>query len=141
MNGKKVLIDTGIFKGLIDKDDQYYEDAKHLVGKLTEGYKLMTTNFILDETITLIRKKCGVYKLKGFVALLENNFNTLEVIRVTIRDEEAAWKWIFYDWKDLSFTDCVSFAVIKRLGIEQVATFDEHFELAGFEVVSKDKSG
>ena len=35
---------------------------------------------------------------------------------------------------DLSFTDCVSFAVMKRLGIGRAAAFDRHFSRAGFKM-------
>lgn len=44
-----------------------------------------------------------------------------------------AWK-IFekYSDKDFSFTDCTSFIVMKMLEINEVFSFDKHFEQYGF---------
>jgi len=53
---------------------------------------------------------------------------------VTAADEAKAWDWFGLDWSDLSFTDCVSFAVMKRLGIGRAAAFDRHFARAGFKM-------
>jgi len=39
-----------------------------------------------------------------------------------------------YADQKVSFTDCISFAMMKRLQIKQVFTFDYHFSLAGFDV-------
>ena len=36
--------------------------------------------------------------------------------------------------QDVSFTDCVSFALMNQHDIERAFTFDRHFALAGFEV-------
>jgi predicted nucleic acid-binding protein len=33
-----------------------------------------------------------------------------------------------------SFTDCLSFAVMKHSGLSRAFTFDNHFRVAGFEV-------
>jgi predicted nucleic acid-binding protein len=35
----------------------------------------------------------------------------------------------------LSLTDCVSFAVIRRLGLRKVFCFDRHFQEQGIEIV------
>jgi predicted nucleic acid-binding protein len=47
-------------------------------------------------------------------------------------DVEAAWA-IYERFRDKrwSFTDCVSYVVIQRLGIEKAFAFDEHFQQFG----------
>ena len=37
--------------------------------------------------------------------------------------------------RQLSLVDCSSFETMRRLGIEKVFTFDEHFREQGFEVI------
>jgi len=37
----------------------------------------------------------------------------------------------------LSFTDCVSFVLMKSKNIKKVFTFDYHFQLAGFQICPK----
>lgn len=134
----KIFLDSGIFKALIDKRDQHHREAGKIAKKLFEGEKrLVTTNFIIDETATLIRIKCSVNALKKFRDLLDERKQDMDIIRITVEDEKMAWKWIFYDWPKLSYTDCTSFAVMKRLGINEAATFDEHFQMAGFEVIRR----
>lgn len=51
-------------------------------------------------------------------------------------DESLKLKaWDFFrkhDYKDYSFTDCVSFALMKEMKLTRYLGFDKHFERAGF---------
>ena len=92
---------------------------------------LVTSNFVIDETITLVRMHLGHRiaveigdKLwKGVLAI---------VIHVTEEDERAAWE-VFkrYSDKSFSFTDCTSFVLMKRLHIDRAFSFDRHFRQTG----------
>ena len=42
-----------------------------------------------------------------------------------------------HDDKEWSLTDCISFQIMRREGIQQALTADHHFEQAGFEVLLK----
>jgi hypothetical protein len=42
-----------------------------------------------------------------------------------------------YSDQHLSFTDCVSFVLMKIKKIKRVFTFDHHFQLAGFQIYPK----
>lgn len=55
-----------------------------------------------------------------------------EIEIVKVEDFEAAWE-LFYGFrdKDWSFTDCVSFIVMERLGISSAFAFDDHFRQYG----------
>jgi len=55
-------------------------------------------------------------------------------MRVTVADEAGAWQWFVKNWSKLLFTNCVSFAFMKRLRITRAAAFDEHFKRAGFKI-------
>ncbi len=59
-----------------------------------------------------------------------------QIVSVTAEDQKEAWK-IFKKFKDqeFSFTDCTSFAVMKRLGLSRVLTVDKHFRVMGFVLV------
>lgn len=131
-----VFIDTSFFKAIIDNKDQFHDQAIRIMDKLKKGYsEVVTSNFILDESFTLIRIKCGLKLALEFRRYLEESSAVLKIIRVTISDEASAWNWFVKDWSKLSFTDCVSFALMKRLGIEKVAAFDADFQKAGFRAV------
>lgn len=128
-----VFVDTGMFKALVDEKDDFHKQAIQIWQRLKqEKTQLVTSNYMLDENFTLLRKRRGRIVVdefrKSFLKV-----NEIKIIRVTVADEAGAWEWFLLDWSDLSFTDCVSFAMIKRLGITRVATFDTHFQRAGFQ--------
>lgn len=131
----QVFVDTSFFKAFIDKKDEFHPQAIQIFKSLqSSNNPLITSNYILDETFTVIRSKCGLELAKDFKKVLENFEGGLKIIRVLIIDERNAWKYFFRDWSGLSFTDCVSFAAMTRLGLKHVATFDTHFQKAGFQI-------
>jgi predicted nucleic acid-binding protein len=96
---------------------------------------LLTTNYIFDETVTLLGMKLGWTVAAEFGRRLKESTSLLWV-NVTPQDEARAWEiFLQYDDQDFSFTDCVSFAVMQRLGIEAAFAFDEHFSTMRFQQV------
>ena len=58
---------------------------------------------------------------------------SLELVRILPEDEEHAWTFfIRHRDKDYSYTDCTSFALMRRLGLTVAVTTDRHFRQAGF---------
>jgi len=132
----KVFVDSEFWVSLSDPQEVRHGRTIEMVKEFrVEESFLVTSNFVLDETFTIIRKRQGIYRVRKFQRLLAEFGNKLIPERVTVGDEEEAWKWFWYDWKDLSYTDCTSFALMKRLKLTHAVTFDEHFEMAGFERV------
>ena len=128
-----IFVDTSGFKAIIDKKDQFHLEAASIWRRIKEsGTVLITSNFILDETFTLIRARSGIDQVILFRDILAKSSSALKIIRVTQSDEANAWAWFVKDWSKLSFTDCVSFALMKRLNITRVISFDNHFKRAGF---------
>lgn len=135
MVSNKVFVDTSWFKAFINEKDEFYHTAFIQMEKFIQGnYLLVTTNFIVDESLTLIRIRCGLETAMKFKDLLYEMAGILKIVRVTPKDEEDSWKWFPKNWSKLSFTDCTSFAVMKRLDLKDVATFDNHFARAGFTI-------
>lgn len=134
MSKPSVFVDTSGFKALVDSKDEFHMRIKPIWQHLSqEDIDLVTSNYILDESFTLIRDRCGVKIVEKFRDILAKSPN-LKIIRVSLADEAKAWNWFTKDWSKLSFTDCVSFALMKRLSIKRVATFDNHFPRAGFKI-------
>lgn len=138
---KKVFVDTSFFKALIDEKDEFWTEASAILTLLERSdSELITSNYIVDETATLLRVRRGLEKSLKFRRLLIGGMPTIKLVRVTIADDAIAWDWFKNDWSNLSFTDCVSFAVMKRLELSHVATFDDHFKRAGFTIVGKTRT-
>lgn len=127
------FVDTSMFYALVDENDDFHKQATQIWEKQKPGKnQLLTSNYILDETFTLIRQRRGRKIVDEFRKSL---LSGIKIIRVTVADEAGAWDFFLQDWSELSFTDCVSFALMKRLDIKLALTFDEHFRRAGFELV------
>ena len=95
----------------------------------------MTSEYIFDETITLIRTSLGYQEAVEFGEKVKKS-NLTQIISVTQEDRKAGWK-IFkkYDDQVFSFTDCVSFAQMERLEINIALGLDEDFKTMGYRVV------
>lgn len=53
---KRVFVDTSAWVAINSKDDQCHDEASLINQKLiVEGYRYITTNFVLDETYTFLR--------------------------------------------------------------------------------------
>lgn len=131
MNNKKIFIDTSAFIALRDSGDVNHSNAKSALSYIEDyNLKLVTTNFILDEVYTFFSRFHEIAVEMGEYIL--NSPDIIEYHRITSQDETKAWNIAkkYYD-KSFSFTDCTSFAICKRLKIENVFAYDNHFEQFG----------
>jgi predicted nucleic acid-binding protein len=87
----------------------------------------VTSNYILDEILTLLKTKLGLTIAISFGQKLWAQ-EVSALLRITEEDEERAWS-VFRQYADkgFSFTDCTSFALMERLDINTVFAFDDHF--------------
>ncbi len=125
-----LFADTSFFYALAYKKDPHHQNAKKLLNSLEAP--LITSNYVFDELITILRYDFSHEAAVHYgQSILSSKF--CSIARVSREDEEAAWD-IFLKYSDqkFSFTDCTSFAVMKRLDLKEVACFDVHFDTAGF---------
>jgi len=121
-----IFADTSGWYALVDESDPDHPRARHWFKQ--NRLPLITTDYILDEVLTLIRTSLEHRKAVEFGEKLLAS-RLAQLISVTKEDKERAWA-IFqrYDDKVLSFTDCTSFAVMERLEIDTAFTVDHDFE-------------
>ena len=136
MEERTLFVDTGAWFSLADKSDQYHKRATSIYpGLLKDYHHLTTTNLIIAETYILIRRALGH---QPAIAFLENIAASPRIIKIysNSKMEEAA-EVILRQYKDqdFSYTDAVSFALMKHYGIEQAFSFDRHFTTAGFTLI------
>ena len=132
-----IFIDTGPFLGRYLARDQHHRAALEGWQRLRDSSaRCFTSSFVLDEAITLLSRWAG----PGFAAERARNIltsNRLTVLRPDAQDELAAVDLLEkLGDQGVSYTDCISFQLMRRRGLRQVFTFDRHFEVAGFEVWS-----
>lgn len=127
---KMLFVDTGAWYALVDKNDPDHKEAASFMKN--NKIPLLTTNFVFDETVTLLRSRLGWNVAKEFGLRLKDS-RFVSLISVKDEDEEKAWEiFLKYKDKDFSYTDCTSFAVMKRLKTDTVFTFDSHFQTMRF---------
>jgi len=127
---KWVFVDTSAWYALIDAKDP---DHLSVLPSLQQYQNnLLTSNYIVDETITLLRYRVGWQYARQFGEQLFSG-RLAQYIRVTEPDEKAAWE-IFERYQDkiFSFTDCTSFVLMKRLELSTAITLDSDFKSFGF---------
>jgi predicted nucleic acid-binding protein len=102
---------------------------------LRDGGILLSTNYVLDETLTLIRMRLGLRAAEEWWAQIEGSSRIRWEWIDPMRAEKAR-RW-FFQWKDkdFSFTDCTSFVVMKEARARLALTTDRPFRQAGFEKV------
>lgn len=127
---RQIFVDTSLFYAHAFARDVHHRLAVDFLRR--PPAPLVTTNFVFDELVTILRYDFGHRVAAEYGRhLLESKICALA--RLTPEDEEAAWHlFLKYADQNFSFTDCTSFAFMRRLGITEAATFDSHFETAGF---------
>jgi uncharacterized protein len=131
---QKIFVDTSAFYALLDRSDKYHKQASLLwPGLLDEETGLVTTNYVVWETIGLLQNRIG-YEAANLWC--KDVLAVLDILWVN----EAIHQRAMDLWNNLgrlrvSFTDCVSFVIMHQKGIETAFCFKKHFEEHGFILV------
>jgi len=130
-----IYIDTGAFIARYLAGDQYHLEAVSLWHEIkTVQESCFTSNFVLDETLTLLGRRAGY----GFAAERAENIyasKLITILRPTRQEEIKAIEFLRkYADQAVSFTDCISFVLMKNKKIRKVFSFDRHFQFAGFKI-------
>ena len=130
---RQLFVDTSTWFALANRGDPDHREACRVLESFRG--RLVTSNFVFDETVTLC-----LYRLGRKAALRVGDElrggRLADIVRATIDDEDRAWGLFGRRAdKQYSFTDCVSFVLMRRLGIEQAAALDDDFRREGFSVL------
>ena len=102
--------------------------------KVAVQIDLVTSDYVIDETLTIIRYRVSHKAAVVFGdSLMDSRIVT--IFAITDNEKLAAWALFKkYSDKELSFTDCSSFALMKKQGVRQAFSFDDHFRQTGFQL-------
>lgn len=133
---RRVFVDTSGWYALIDRrDDEHVRTGSFVREWLRSGGRLVSSDYVLDESFTLARARSGPRAAFQLMDLLERTAAVdLEWVG-SERFDRAAAMFRRYDDQAFSFTDCTSFVVMRELELTKALTSDEHFRIAGFELV------
>jgi len=132
---KPVFVDTSAWFALESRRDRNHQRASELLPTLARSRPLITSNHVLGESYTLMRKQLGHEAATGFIRSL-NRSRRLEILFTPQELEKKAYQLLArYDDQRFSFVDATSFVWMKKLRIREAFTFDQHFTVAGFLVI------
>lgn len=129
-----IYIDTSAFYAIFDVGDTNHKKAKKIWAVLINSQDVITcNNYVLVETNALLQHRFGmsaVLDLQKIMPLLQIDWITPEYHHFAISSLLST------NLRDLSLVDCSSFETMRRLGIEKVFAFDDHFSRQGFELIA-----
>ncbi len=130
---KRLFVDTSAWFAYVNRDDPDHER----VARALEDFPgiLLTSSYVFDETVTLLLARLG-HEVAARTGEFLLDPDMTAFVRVTPEDERNAWRlFLARPDKTYSFTDCTSFALIRRLGLQDVAALDLDFRREGFALV------
>jgi predicted nucleic acid-binding protein len=133
MAAEPLFIDSGGFYALVSAESAPHADAVAIMEESRRvRRRAVTTDYVLDETATLLRARGLTKQLKEFLWLTESS-QALNIEWMT-PDRFAAARTFMLKHLDqeFSFTDCASFIVMKELRLIDALATDKHFRIAGF---------
>lgn len=134
MNG--LFVDTAGWMACADSADPAH--VKSRVARdaaLEAGQTLVTTDFVIDETLTLIRVRLGLDAANTWWQQIDGSARLRWERIDSGRFEKARDLFFQYRDKDFSFTDCTSFVVMREIRLTRALTTDRHFRQMGFQVL------
>jgi uncharacterized protein len=131
-----VFVDTGGWMACADGADPAHVACTAARDATLEADRiLITTDFVVDETLTLIRFRLGLAAANAWWQQIDGSARLRWERVESDRFERARNLFFQYRDKDLSFTDCTSIAVMRELKLKTVITTDRHFQQVGFDVM------
>ena len=132
----RIFIDTLFVIALINRRDQYHQQALDLAEQF-EGSPLLVTDVVLLEIGNALARN---YKQEA-VAIIDQFLAAEEVEVVHLTPRLFAQGFALYKShqdKAWGLVDCISFTVMREAGMTQVLTFDQHFVQAGFQALMRE---
>jgi len=137
MNAERVLVDTWGWLALADDREPKHRAVRALIQnawRQTEA--VLTTDYILDETFTLVFRRLPFARARRFVSTIEaaEQQRSLQTERISPERFAVAKKLRlrFRDKPLISFTDLTSMVVMQELQVKRVITANDHFRHVGF---------
>ena len=133
MAAREVFVDTSALYALIDKRDSHHRKASGAVTQLlNSGRRLVTTDYVVAETVNLANARAGSALGTRVLDLIEQSAGIRIEWISSARFEST--KRFFRKHTDhrYSFTDCASFVVMRELDVADALTTDRHYVEAGF---------
>ena len=129
----EVFLDSAYVIALAQVTDAHHSPAVEMSRQLAaRSVLIVTTGAVLLEIGNALAKVKSREAAVRFITHLQNS-RVVEIVPLT--KDLLATGWELFSQrpdKDWSWTDCISFVIMRERGLKQALTSDGHFEQAGF---------
>jgi len=133
---KALFVDTAGWMACADGADPAHARCRTARDSALEaGQSLVTTDFVIDEALTLIRFRLGLDAADAWWHQIDGSARIRWERIDSDRFERARLLFFQHRDKDFSFTDCTSFAIMRELRLTHALTTDRHFRQVGFQML------
>jgi len=131
-----LLIDTWGWLVLHNKREPRYAEINAFYRRLRmDGGSIYTTDYILDETLTMLFRRLPFSLARRSTSLLdkavEQGYLKLEWISPARFEAAKGLRLRLHDKPGISFTDLTSMVVMRELDLSSILTDDDHFLQVG----------
>jgi len=124
------FVDSSFWIALVAPRDSRHTEAEAIWA--TGPGALITTNHVLGETWTFLRRRADHRRAMWFLEQVERS-PSVTLVHVGPDLEDESWRWLRrHDERAYSFVDATSFAVMRRRRLRESLAFDGDFTAAGF---------
>jgi predicted nucleic acid-binding protein len=126
-----VFVDTSALLAVLHAADENHARASRRFRSLLESdEELVTTSYVLVETVALLQHRFGLGSVRGFQDAVAPVLGVVWVDAELHAEGTAAL--LTANRRELSLVDCISFACMRRQGLTRALHFDRHFREQGF---------
>lgn len=128
-----IFVDTWGWLALADPHDAHHAQATEYYEEFSgSGVGVLTSNFVLTETFTLVfRRRPYSEAMRFSSALLQSSVIQVEAVTESRFLKAFELRKRFSDKPRISFTDLSSMAIMIELNITDILTGDAHFSQVG----------
>ena len=117
---------------MADPQDSFHAQAVCYYEEFSRGAGVLTSNFVLDETFTLLfARRPYDEALRFSLGLLKSSFIRIEAVTEARFHKAFELRKRFRDKPRISFTDLSTMAIMIELKVTDVLTGDAHFSQVG----------
>lgn len=133
---RQIFVDTSAWDAIADAGDPNHEMSLLFNDEIADRCRLVVTNYVLDELYTLLMMNVGYQRTVDFKRKLDVLAQEGILVIIWVSEDIATEAWTVFEQfnvdKQWSFTDCVSYVVMKQREIVEAFAFDHHFAQMGF---------
>ena len=130
---KTVFADTSYYLALVNSRDEYYAAAHKYTKSFDGGF--VTTAWVIAELANSLARAANRSLFLSLLQDLRKDRRVTIVPPTTRLFDRGLDLYARRSDKDWSLTDCISFLVMERTGLNDALSCDRHFEQAGFKIL------